>query len=124
MQGLLILKWIGLSVPKVIVEIGSNTGRTTEEIGLLFPQSKVIGIEWDALMFEFARTYHTKKCRNVAYARACIWQPDFWSQLLPQIDLKEQHFVDAVITTHYLHIEHPNIETIMDNIARLLTPGL
>lgn len=109
--------------PETIIEIGSNTCKTTLMIAKKFPNSRVIGIESDSSLFEFSRGSHCKEQKNMLFILANIGQTSFWSQVQAQAsDLKEGS-VDLIISTHTLRMTDPNFDIALDHIFKMLKPG-
>lgn len=102
----------------MIVEIGSGTGKTTSEIGKLFPKTRVVGVESEKSLHEYARSHYAKQGPHLSFACASVWQPD----LCAQANLKKNS-ADFVVSSHYLDLAHPQVETAFDNISQLLKPS-
>lgn len=110
----------------MIVEVGSNTGKSTMEIATKFPKALVIGVESDSTLCQFARENYSvnRSAANVVFVTASISGREFWSQLSKQVTSLKKNSVDLVLSTHYLRMSDPSFEIALDNIAQMLKPGL
>ncbi len=113
-----------LNRPSTIVEIGSNTGKTTAEIARAFPCARVIGVEADSNLTDYARDNY--KPANLRYITASISQDNFLAAVQSVGDASlGPGSVDLIFSFHLLRsADGGHFEVAMRNIASLLKPGL
>lgn len=106
------------------MEIGSNTGKTTAEIARAFPCARVIGVEADPNLTEYARDNY--KPANLRYITASISQDNFLAAVQSMGDASlGPASVDLIFSFHLLRsADGGHFEVAMRNIASLLKPGL
>ncbi|KAH9397871.1 hypothetical protein TYRP_004200 [Tyrophagus putrescentiae] len=108
--------------PSTIVEIGSNTGKTTAEIARAFPCARVIGVEADSNLTDYARDNY--KPANLRYITASISQDNFLAAVQSMGDASlGPASVDLIFSFHLLRsADGGHFEVAMRNIASLLKP--
>lgn len=105
----------------VIVELGSSTGRATNQLAKWFPEAQVLAIESEPELVDYARKQQTSLA-NLTFVQGSVFDENLLVHLKRNLNL-QSNFADLVLSTHVLHLDDPQIELAFANIAALLKPS-